>query len=167
MKGRSSEDLSIFNCRISRVHYLPICLPFLLILYFMLRLQSNSIRLPPAFFGQFMGICMASIVGISRNRFRDTIFPQNIPYYFFVACFACFMFAVGANNWKMYPLTFVILFLLVLVSFLLPCSGEDNEFGDVVDISIVNFLISGALSIFSIGVIWKCFAFLMVIKGLM
>ncbi len=77
------------------------------------------------------------------------------------------MFAVGANNWKMYPLTFVILFLLVLVSFLLPCSGEDNEFGDVVDISIVNFLISGALSIFSIGVIWKCFAFLMVIKGLM
>lgn len=77
------------------------------------------------------------------------------------------MFAVGANNWKMYPLTFVILFLLVLVSFLLPCSGEDNEFGDVVDISIVNFLISGALSIFSIGVIWKCFAFLMVINGLM
>ena len=77
------------------------------------------------------------------------------------------MFAVGANNWKMYPLTFVILFLLVLVSFLLPCSGEDNEFGDVVDISIVNFLISGALSIFSIGVIWKCFAFLMVIKELM
>ena len=77
------------------------------------------------------------------------------------------MFAVGTNNWRMYPLTFVILFLLVLVSFLLPCSGEDNEFGDVVDISIVNFLISGALSIFSIGVIWKCFAFLMVIKELM
>ena len=148
MKERSSEDLNIFNRRISRVHYFPICLPFLLILYFMLKLQSNSIRLPPAFFGQFVGICIASIVGVSRNRFRDTNFPDEIPFYFFVACFACFMFSVGANNWKMYPLTFFILFSLMLISFFLPCSDCNNEFGDVADISIVNLLIREILQNF-------------------
>lgn len=165
-RSSEDEDLNIFNRRISRVHYLPICLPFLLILYFMLKLQSNSIRLPPAFFGQFMGICIASIFGISRNRFRDTNFRQDIPYYFFIACFACFIFAVSTNNWGVYPLIFFILFSLVFVSVVLPCSGDDNEFGGVAAISIVNFLVSGVLSIVSIGVIWKCVEFLMVMREL-